>query len=89
LHLACEAGAEAARLRGRLPPLGLLLCPGEGGAQGVESRWHMACQPSQSTLIENHSAWAMRRTRARMDPPAAWALRRDDRGRISGQALPA
>ncbi len=88
LHLACEAGADAARHRGRLAPLGLILTPGEGGSQGVESRWQMAAAPSGSTLLESRSAWVMRRLRARMAPPAAWSLTSDAAGRISAANLP-
>ena len=88
LHLACEAGGEVAHHRGRLPPLALLLTPEEGGAQGVESRWHMASVPSGSTLTESRSAWVMRRLRARMAPPAAWTMTRDAGGRITAQAAP-
>ncbi len=88
LHLACEAGAEAARHRGRLAPLGLILTPGEGGSQGVEIRWHFAAAPSGSTLLENRSAWVMRRLRARMEPPAEWRLVSDASGRVSGENLP-
>ena len=87
LHLACEAGAEAAGHRGRLPPLGLILTPGEGGAQGVESRWQMTAAPSGSTLLESRSAWVMRRLRARMAPPADWRLISDPAGRISADVL--
>ena len=87
LHLATEAGAEAAHHRGRLPPLGLLLTPEQGGAQGVESRWHMAAAPSGSTMMASRSAWVMRRLRARMAPEAAWNLVRDATGRVSAQAL--
>jgi len=86
LHLACEAGAEAAYHRGRLPPLGLILTPMEGGAQGVESRWQMVAAPSGSSLMENRSAWVMSRLRARMAPPAEWRLSSDDAGRISAGA---
>ena len=77
LHLATENGAEAARHAGRLPPLGVLLTPAMGGAQGVESRWHMAAAPSGSTLIERRSAWILRRLRARLATEAAFHLRRE------------
>ena len=76
LHLAAEAGAEAATHADRLPPLGLILTPGEGGAQGVESRWHLCPSPSGSTLLERREAWALRRLRARLAPVAGWRLRR-------------
>ncbi|MGV8987910.1 MAG: ImuA family protein [Cypionkella sp.] len=77
LHLAAETGAEAARHTGRLPPLGLLLTPESGGAQGVESRWLMAPAPSGSTLIERRSAWLLHRLRARLAPEATFHLRRE------------
>ena len=77
LHLAAETGAEAARHAGRLPPLGLLMTPEKGGAQGVESRWHMAAAPSNSTLIERRSAWLLQRLRARLAPEATFHLRRE------------
>lgn len=77
LHLAAETGAEAARHAGRLPPLGLLLTPESGGAQGVESRWHMAAAPSGSSLTHRRSAWVLSRLRARMAPEATFHLRRD------------
>ena len=87
LHLACEAGGEAAHHRGRLPPLGLLLTPESGGAQGVESRWHFAAAPSGSSLMENRAAWVMQRLRARMAPPASWSLSRDVDGRVAAKPL--
>lgn len=83
LHLAAETGAEMARHRGRLPPLGLLLTPAMGGAQGVESRWHLAPRPSGTTLIDTREAWVLSRLRARMEPPASWAVTRDMTGQIA------
>lgn len=77
LHLAAETGAEAARHAGRLPPLGVLLTPETGGAQGVESRWHMAAAPSGSTLTLRRGAWILRRLRARLAPEAAFHLARE------------
>lgn len=43
LHLAAQAGAEAACAG--LAPLALLLCPGQGGAQGIETRWSLTAAP--------------------------------------------
>lgn len=80
LHLAAEAGTEAARHAGRGPVLGLLLTPGDGGAAGVESRWWMAPAPSPSTLIEMGAAWTLRRLRARMEPEAEWQVLRGANG---------
>lgn len=68
LHLAAEAGAEAAGA----PPLGLLLTPGAGGARGVETRWHMT--PAHGVEDEG---WQLERRRARADPPARWRLVQD------------
>jgi protein ImuA len=63
LHLAAETGAAEGTHR----PLGLLLTPENGGAQGVESRWHMA--PAHRSDRER---WHLERRRARTDPPKAW-----------------
>lgn len=75
LQLAAEAGAEAARELGLLPPLGLLLTPGAGGAPGVESRWQM---------VPRHTAdlarWQLARLRARNATPADWWVGQDRRG---------
>jgi len=83
LHLAAEAGATAAHHWRRIAPLGLLLTPGDGGAQGAESRWHMDVAPSGSTLLERRQAWTLSRRRARDAPPADWHLRRDDAGQTT------
>ncbi len=62
MHLAAEQGGAMGRA-----PLGLLLTPGDGGAQGVETRWHMAA---------NHQGearrWTLTRRRARALPPVSW-----------------
>ncbi len=59
LHLAAETSKV----------LPLLLSTGEGGAQGVESRWHMA--PAHEVP---QARWTVTRLRARMLPPANWTL---------------
>lgn len=74
LHLATETGAEAARRDGRPAPLGLLLLAGTGGAQGVESRWHLTPVPSRALLWADTASWRLSRLRARLLPPAAWTL---------------
>ena len=76
LHLAAEAGAEAARRDGAAAPLGLILLPGQGGAPGVESRWHLAPAPSPALLWSDEARWTLTRLRARLAPPAAWRLTR-------------
>lgn len=67
LHLAAETGAG----QGTPPPLGLLLTPGEGGAQGGETRWHMA-PIHQGTVAR----WRLERRRARTLPPRSWLIER-------------
>lgn len=59
LHLAAETPRPA--------PLGLLLTPQDGGAQGVETRWHMAPAHQDHT-----SHWHLERRRARSLPPQSW-----------------
>lgn len=66
LHLAAEAGAAA---RAGPAPTGLVLVPGDGGAAGIESRWHVA--PAHD---RDRTAWRVERRRARHAPPAAWML---------------
>jgi protein ImuA len=65
LHLAAETGAA----EGGCPPLGLILTPDTGGAQGVDTRWHMA--PAHTP---DRQGWTLRRLRARQDPPRDWQL---------------
>ena len=65
LHLAAEAGAA----RG-IPPLMLLLTPAEGGAPGVETRWHLAPVPGWTR--DGRPRWRLARARARMAPEAIW-----------------
>ena len=67
LHLAAEAGGGPRREA----PLALLLTPGDGGAQGIESRWHMA--PAHDGTAQR---WRLERRRARSAPPKAWLLGR-------------
>ena len=60
LHLAAEAGYMASASA----PLGLLLTPDSGGAQGIETRWTL--QPNSQNLC---TAWCLSRTKSRHDPP--------------------
>ncbi|MEM9496487.1 MAG: hypothetical protein AAGA28_01095 [Pseudomonadota bacterium] len=68
LHLAAESGGTS----GHGAPLGLILTPGDGGAPGVESRWHIAPRHKSG----GHRAWAVSRRRARALPAAEWTLHR-------------
>ncbi|WP_261315434.1 ImuA family protein [Pseudooceanicola nitratireducens] len=70
LHLAAETGTEAGRA-----PLGLLLTPGAGGAQGVESRWR--CEADHAS---RPAGWQLDRLRARMEPPRSWHLAEANEG---------
>ncbi|MCX7287552.1 MAG: hypothetical protein NTW20_08320 [Rhodobacterales bacterium] len=74
LHLAAEAGGEVARRADGPAPLGLILTPGQGGAPGVESRWHLAPAPSPALLWALGESWTLTRLRARLAPPARWRL---------------
>jgi len=71
LHLAADTGAET----GGILPLGLLLTPGAGGAQGIETRWHMAGAHEGAARC-----WRLERRRARALPPAAWQVRQTRAG---------
>ncbi|MEM9047317.1 MAG: hypothetical protein AAGC92_01240 [Pseudomonadota bacterium] len=73
LHLAAETGGA-----GGLAPLGLLLTPGQGGAQGIETRWHLAPRPGWATGTAGQRAgrprWQLSRLRARTAPEAGWIV---------------
>lgn len=74
LHLAAEAGGELADA----PPLGLVLTPGDGGAQGVETRWKMspAHQPVTNPALAGQidGVWDLSRLRARTAPVRTWQV---------------
>jgi len=79
LHLAAETGAETA---GSLP-LGLILTPGTGGAQGIETRWQM----SAAHGTDGARAWRLDRRRARTAPQKSWHVVSDG-GQFALQDLP-
>ncbi|KUJ80603.1 hypothetical protein AVO45_06040 [Ruegeria marisrubri] len=85
MHLAAEQGGAMGRA-----PLGLLLTPGEGGAQGIETRWHMA--PAHRGEV---CCWTLARRRARALPPATWRATQTaprtgmELERIGGEPAPA
>lgn len=68
MHLAAETGGQDRRTS----PLGLLMTPGMGGAQGVETRW---------ALTPTHTApdlsWRLDRLRARTAPVQSWTITQD------------
>ncbi len=63
LHLAAESAPS------KPAPIALILTAGDGGAQGVESRWHLAPDHADS-----QNRWTLSRLRARMSPPASWVM---------------
>lgn len=65
LHLAAETGAQM----GQNIPTGVLNTPGNGGAPGVETRWHLAQQHDAG-----RDGWTLERLRARTAPRKRWAL---------------
>lgn len=73
MHLAAETGAAGGGAR----PLGLILTPGEGGAQGIETRWHMAPRHEGRGRL-----WQLSRRRARGAPPATWQVTQDRPGSL-------
>lgn len=68
LTLAAETGGA---LTGKAPTA-LLLTPGDGGAAGVESRWHMS-----SRHHGEGRRWHLERRRARLEAPKAWSVNGD------------
>lgn len=62
MHLAAENAPGT-------PPLALLLTEGDGGAAGIETRWHMS-----PTHHDVPNSWRLERRRARALPPQAWAV---------------
>jgi len=64
LHLSAQSGASHGPA-----PLGLLLTPGNGGAAGIESRWHLT-----PTHTGPQRQWLLQRLRARTLPPRSWQL---------------
>lgn len=62
LHLAAEASVGTGT-----SALGLILTPGSGGAQGIETRW--SCDPAHAPGADG---WRLARMRARMLPPKVW-----------------
>lgn len=65
LHLAAQEGAS----HGIHQPLGLILTPGDGGAPGIETRWHMT-----QAHTSRAARWQLERRRARSLPPKTWIL---------------
>ena len=66
MHLAAEQGGTMGQA-----PLGLLLTPGAGGAQGVETRWRMT-----PTHAPQARSWRLTRVRARTAPVRSWHVTR-------------
>ena len=64
LLLAAKAGGGAATA--------LLLTPGDGGAAGVETRWHIAPRPGWAR--DGRARWRLDRLRARAIPPRSWEM---------------
>ncbi|WP_282060679.1 ImuA family protein [Roseobacter litoralis] len=75
MHLAAERGSKIATGSSS----GLLMTPGQGGAAGVETRWHL--NPQHASEYE---CWRLERLRARAAPPKDWTVRKSkDAGTLS------
>ena len=86
LHLAAETSLGT----GQTAPIGLLLTPGSGGAQGVESRWQANPLPAPSGLLDSAGiALQIRLLRARQARPQDWRLTRAKDGGTEAQPLAA
>ncbi|MCX7889822.1 MAG: hypothetical protein N2422_08875 [Rhodobacteraceae bacterium] len=83
LQLAAETGAAAAIGLRLAPPLGLLLTPGDGGAQGAETRWRLVPRHDPG-----HRRWRLSLLRARATPPAEWDLSSHSGGFVLAPARP-
>lgn len=83
LHLAAEAGGTFGPA-----PLGLLLTPGEGGAQGIESRWHLTHAPRPGGSPRFAGCWTLQRLRARTLPPRSWQITRTAAGPLQAAPQP-
>ena len=65
LQLAAEAGSEV----GTVAPLGLILTPNSGGAQGVETRWTL-----QPNAQEFYTGRFLSCTKSRKTPTQTWRI---------------
>ena len=68
LHLAAESGGA---------PVMLLLTPEQGGAPGIETRWHLAPLPGWAKGDRIHPGpprWRLTRLRARAAPEQSWEM---------------
>lgn len=91
LHLAAEEGLARRRARNPSADLrALVLTPGDGGTPGVETRWHMAPCPANTTPTADPvgAAWHLTRKHARMAPLARWQVQAGIDGRFHLADLP-
>ncbi|KIC09771.1 hypothetical protein RA19_13420, partial [Leisingera sp. ANG-M1] len=60
--------------------------PGNGGAQGIESRWHLAPAPyapaQERSTASTGPSWTLQRLRARTLPPCTWQVARTAGGTV-------